>query len=330
MASRASDPIAPFRPFPGLANPHVQTILAARLVLPLEPRSERRIVDLADGDRLSVHLTRPPAWRAGAPVAILAHGLCGSHRSPYLQRIASVLAARGVLAIRVNLRGCGSGRGLARRPYHSGRSEDLFAVARWAGVEAPGSPLTLAGFSLSGNVALKLAAELGSEANALFARVVAVSPPVDLAACAERLARRENRVYHSYFVRALVRDIRDRERLFPDIGRTELPRRVTLVGIDDTYTAPRSGFMDARDYYARCSAGPLLGKITVPTRVLYAADDPLVAAAPLDAIPRGGPFEVTRTERGGHMGFLGWGTLRWLDAWAVAAIASPSARPPGG
>lgn len=311
----------PFRPFPGLANPHLQTILAARFVLPLDPRSERRIVDLGDGDRLSLHVTRPAAWRPGAPVAILAHGLCGSHRSPYLQRIARSLAARGIVAIRVNLRGCGSGRGLARRPYHSGRSEDLLAVVRWARETLAGSPLTLAGFSLSGNIALKLAGELGAAAASLFARVIAVSPPIDLAACAERLARRENRLYHSYFVRALVRDIRDRERLFPDSGATELPRRVTLVGIDDLYTAPRSGFRDAADYYARSSAAPLLSGIAVPTTVLYSADDPLVDPRLLDAIPRRAPFDVTRTERGGHMGYLGPpGALRWMDRFVVAAI----------
>jgi len=317
-----------FRPFPGLAHPHFQTILAARLVVPLEPRSERAIVDLGDGDRLSLHLSRPPAWRPGAPVALLAHGLCGSHRSPYLQRLARSLAARGVVAVRVNLRGCGSGRGIARRPYHSGRSEDLLAVARWARSEFAGSSLTLAGFSLSGNIALKLAAELGPDAGALFARVLAVCPPIDLAACADRLARRENAVYHRYFVRALVGDIRDREGLFPDIGVTELPRRPTLVGIDDLYTAPRSGFRDARDYYARCSAEPMLSRIAVPTSVLYAADDPLVDARPLDAIPRRAPFDVTRTERGGHMGFLGAPPrVRWMDRWVIAALGAPE-RPP--
>lgn len=317
----ASPSIVPFRPFPGVGGPHLQTILAARLVLPLEPRSERRLVELPDGDRLSLHVSRPEPHRPGAPVAILAHGLCGSHRSPYLQRISRSLAARGVVAVRVNLRGCGSGRGLAQRPYHSGRSEDLLAVARWARAEFADSPLTLAGFSLSGNIALKLAAELGERAGEIFSRVIAVCPPIDLAACAERLARRENRLYHSYFVRALVHDIRDRERLFPDIGFTELPRPVTLVGIDDLYTAPRSGFRDAADYYARCSAGPLLSRISVPTRVLYAADDPLVDAAALDAIPRRAPFDITRTDHGGHMGYLGrFGSLRWMDRFVLDAL----------
>src|SRR5919109_5151430 len=116
-----------FRPFPLLANRHAQTIVASQVYLPLEPPSRTRLVRLPDGDQIALEVSTPGPWHADAATVILVNGLCGCHRSPYMLRLARKLWRRGVRVVRLNLRGCGSGKGLARQPYHSGRSEDVLA-----------------------------------------------------------------------------------------------------------------------------------------------------------------------------------------------------------
>ena len=140
--------------------------------------SRTEYVHLPDHDWLAMEVTTPPSWKPGELTVVMVHGLCGSHKSPYQVRMARKLAAKGIRAIRVNLRGCGSGRGLARNPYSAGCSNDIRCALEQIKFEAPESPILLMGFSLGGNIVLKLAGELGS--NALIERVIAVSPPADL------------------------------------------------------------------------------------------------------------------------------------------------------
>ena len=171
-----------FVPFPLLRGPHAQTIAAAKLALwRRRPPAESRVVALPDGDRIALEVSTPRQWRPDDPSVLLLHGLCGCHDSPYMTRVALKLWRRGVRAIRMNMRGCGSGVGLARMPYHSGRSADVEAVLEDLRAAWPHSALTLVGFSLGGNVMLKLAGELGKRAGELAEQVIAVCPPADLA-----------------------------------------------------------------------------------------------------------------------------------------------------
>src|SRR5205085_8391257 len=119
---------------------------------------------------------------------------------------------------------------------------------------APASPLWLAGISLGGNVALKLAGEAAAEPVPNLARVATVAPPVDLEACVALLTHPRNRVYERHFVGELIAQARRRARLFPDRPLPAFPRRHSLRAFDDLYTAPRAGFRDAAEYYARSSA----------------------------------------------------------------------------
>lgn len=310
----------PFRPFPLLGRPHLQTIVTAWTGRPVEPPSTTRIVELPDGDRLALEDSTPPGWQPGDPAAVLLHGLCGCHLSPYLVRMAYRLHELGIRALRMNLRGCGSGAGLARKLYHSGRSEDVAAVLASIRSECTDSPLWLIGYSLGGNIVLKHAAEVG-DTGAAPARVIAVCPPVDLAACSRRFSRPENRHYDRFFVKLLRQAVREREQTFPDLEPFSFPRELTLYGFDDIYTAPRSGFRDADDYYTRSSSLPLLPGISVPTDILFSRDDPLIDSSGIDEIDRPPFVRVEFTERGGHLGFLGTPLhppgLRWVDAWIL-------------
>jgi predicted alpha/beta-fold hydrolase len=310
-----------FRPLPFLGNPHLQTLLGNLFRGPAlcHPTRQRQVL-LPDGDRLVLHDSVPPRWQAGAPVALLVHGLGGSHTSGYMQRVARLLLARGVRAVRMDLRGCGRGAALARRTYNGACSSDVRAavleVNRWS----PSSPVLLLGFSLGGNIVLKLAAEAAAEPLPGMTRIVAVSPPIDLVHCAVVISAPRNRLYELYFLRNLVRQVRLQQRCFPDGPAVQFPRRLTLRLFDDLYTAPRGGFTDAVDYYQRASSLPLLGKITVPTLILTARDDPFIAVEPFEKVPRLTNLEVYVANQGGHLGFLGddgAGGIRWAERRVV-------------
>jgi hypothetical protein len=309
--------VLPFRPLPLIANPHLQTIIAAQVYLPIEPPAVTQVVQLLDGDGIALEVSTPQGWHPEQPTVLLVHGLCGCHRSPYMMRMAHKLWRRGWRAVRMNLRGCGSGVGLARHPYHSGRSADVLQVLQALRQDTPGSPVSIIGFSLGGNIVLKMAAELGSRA-AMYARqVIAVCPPADLAACSRLLSQPANRLYEQRFMRLLRAAVADRHARFADLPRVSLPPQLSLYEFDNIYTAPQCGFRDADDYYARSSAAPLVPRIALPCRILFATDDPFIDATVFNAVDLPSHVQVMHTRHGGHLGFLGLpgraGGYRWLD-----------------
>jgi hypothetical protein len=318
--------VLPFRPLPWLANAHLQTIVASQMYLPVEPPSVTSLVPLPDGDRLALEVATPAGWHPQRPTVVMVHGLCGCHRSPYMMRMAYKLWRRGLRAVRMNLRGCGSGIGLARQPYHSGRSADLWCVLQTLHHDTPQSPLTVIGFSLGGNIVLKMAGELGAMATPQVSQVIAVCPPADLAACSRLLGQPSNRLYEQRFMRLLQAAVRERHQRFPDLPCVLLPPQLSLYEFDHIYTAPLCGFQDADDYYARCSAAPLVPGIALPCRILFANDDPFIDATVFDAVDLPASVQVMRTRRGGHLGFLGVpgssGGYRWLDTTLLTWIAA--------
>ena len=314
-----------FIPHPWLRNGHLQTLAGmATSALPTEP--VRHEVMLSDGDRVVLHDDVPLDWQHGRRTALLVHGLCGSHRSGYLCRVAARLNALGIRTFRIDLRGCGVGIALAKNPYHSGRSEDLHAALLAIARLCPGSPTSLIAFSLGANIALKLLGECGGRPPGNLDRAVAVSPPVDLALCVSALRRYPARFYDRFFTTTLLRQVRASPTLAEAATRifaTQEPTR--LIEFDDAFTAPLSGFGDAATYYRRCSAAPLLGYIRVPTTVLIAKDDPIVPWQPLVAQPLSDSITLHITDHGGHLGFMAaqpGNGRRWMDeqvtTWAIA------------
>jgi uncharacterized protein len=308
---------AMFSPLRFLSNAHIQTLLGNFLDGPYFAQpAVKHFVHLPDGDRLVIHDSKSRWWRAGDPIAILVHGLGGSHLSPGIQRTARLLWPRGFRIVRVDLRGCGSGIGFARQPYHGGCSEDLRAAVELVHDWSPASPINLVGFSLGGNIALKMTAEAADDALPGLHKVAAVGPPIDFARCIDLLEQPRNRLYEIHYVRQLVRHALLRHRMFPEAPRLRFPRSLTLRKFDELYTAPQCGFRDAEDYYRRASAFPLVDRISVPTLVITARDDPFIAVDAFHEAPWSPSADVRITDHGGHLGFLGAdgsGGIRWAE-----------------
>ena len=306
-----------FRPLPLLRNPHAQTLLGHFLSgrLPALP-SRESVVHLSDGDAVVLHDTSPPQWRPGAPVVVLVHGLTGSAASPMMIRLAGVFQKSDLRTVRMDLRGAGKALPISRLTYHGGCSDDVRAALEEIHRQAPGSPLTLVGLSLGGNMVLKLAGEAADRPVPGLARVAALAPPIDLELCAARVGHPRNRFYETFFLRELIADARARQRFFPDLPPLSFPRRMTVRRFDDLYTAPRCGFADAVDYYRRSSSHRLIGRIQVPTLVLTARDDPLIAVEPFEQLRAPTHVSIRVLRHGGHLGFLGWdgaGGVRWVE-----------------
>jgi uncharacterized protein len=312
--------VIPFIAHPWLKNANLQTIIGSFDRLPGE-QSVRRTVTLSDGDQVVLHDDQPATWQTGQPTALLVHGLCGSHRSGYLVRIAARLNDVGIRTFRLDMRGCGAGRALARRPYHSGRSEDLYAALISIATWCPGSSCALVAFSLGANAALKMLGECGDRPPGGLDRAVIVSPPVDLAACVRSLQRYPARIYDRFFTRGLLNQVFSSPTLSEAATQIFAHHRPTrLLDFDDAFTAPLCGFGNAADYYQRCSSSPYLQNIQIHTTILAAADDPIVPVDPLRFADLSLSTKLTVTEHGGHLGFLGCDRWRWMDDFVVNQV----------
>ena len=302
---------------PLFRNPHLQTLAAHFWPRRLEERRfpvEAKLYRTEPEVQVLVHTQRP----AGAALGQMAlvHGLEGSSNSGYMRSMAQAALEAGLAAHRVNLRSCGGTEELSSTGYHSGLTGDLLFVLRQLAQEGP-APVFLAGYSLGGNLALKLAGELGEEARSLVAGVCAISTPIDLAACARRLGAPENWIYEQRFLRGLKRRVRVRQRHWPGGPRLDGLERVrSIVEFDDRITAPAFGFRDAAHYYATQSASGFLERIRVPGLLIQAKDDPVIPFEVFEqaGVSKNAKLELLAVEHGGHVGFLARGRPRlWAD-----------------
>ena len=311
-----------FRPHPLLLSGHAQTIYAGLgISTKTQNLSQCHKIPTTDGDQLALHEDVPNRWRPGDVCSLLVHGLGGSHRSPYVARLASKLQARGVRTFRLDMRGCGAGDQLAQKTAHAGRSEDVAAAVDFVSTECPESALVVIGFSLGANQVLKLLGEWGSCPPPCFLRALAVAPPIDLLACARNIERPSRFIYNRWFVRTLVRDARRRSAWVPalaDIDWTRPPKR--LYEFDDRVTAPVNGFSGAEHYYACSSSSASLQQIRCPALILAAQDDPIVPAEIFQNPVLSDQVELHITRRGGHVGYIGRRSSdpdrKWLE-WRV-------------
>jgi len=237
---------------------------------------------------------------------IAVHGLEGSSDSQYLRGIAAKALAAGMNAVRMNQRNCGGTDSLAPTLYHSGLSGDVGAVAE-ALIRSEGlRRIALVGYSMGGNLVLKLAGEW-RDTHPELAVVAAVCPALDLAASADALNEPANRLYEMHFVRRLKKRLALKAKLFPNRFTVAAGNGASSVrAFDNQVTAPFSGFRDADDYYARAAAANVVGGISVPTLILHSADDPFIRIQPetVSKIAANRNIRFVETAHGGHCAFL--------------------------
>ena len=294
-------PPLPCRPPWWAASGHLQTILGN--YLPGEPPAssgEPVQIPLADGDHLTGH-HHPGTTNV---LLLVFHGLGGDDQAHYVRR--TVALARGLQhhVWTINHRGCGTGRGLAKNPYHSGSGADLGAVFAAARARHPQLRQLAVAYSLSANALLLNLGGGLPEPAAQPDLAIAVNPPMDLGACSDSIHRGWSRLYELRFIRRCRRAIQQRieDGLIPDIYQTW--PTMSLRAFDDAYTTRAGGFQDANDYYARCSARHHLAKIRVPTVVLMAKDDPFIPWHHAAQAQLSGSVHLHLEDRGGHMGYL--------------------------
>lgn len=316
----------PFDPFFLFTSPLFQTLMGWLLNLPFNPASKTRIIELSDHDKLALEITTPEKWTSKDMTVILIHGLCGSHNSISLVRLTRKLEKKNIRAIRLNLRGCGSGKGLAKSTYHAGKCDDILEVLKIVKEETPDSPKVLIGFSMGGNMVLKLAGELGEEGVKYLDKVIAVSPPIDMGNSAKLFEKPENILYLKYFAHLLRSDIQYMKNNFPNFSAINLPRNITIEDFNRLFVVPFFGFSDVEEYYRSASAKYVIPKIKVPCKVILSKDDPIVSWQSFYGIEIPQNMDLYMTEKGGHIGYLG--ALKdergfyWLDSILLDWILS--------
>lgn len=312
-------PVLPsaFSPPPLLGNGHVQTILPVLFPRRFSLNFEKERLELEDGDFLDLDWLRNGAGTGR--LALLSHGLEGCSTQGYILGMADTLAKGGFDVLAWNFRGCGTETNRLLRFYHSGETRDLARIIAHA---APAySQIVLIGFSLGGNITLKYLGE--TDPHPLVSAAAAISVPVDLVSTAATLDRRKgNRFYLQRFLRTLVEKIEVKARNFPDrIDTAHLRRIRSFQEFDDRYTARLHGFRDAMDYWSQSSSRQFLPRITVPTLLLNARNDPFLDE-PSFPYPEaeGNPHLFLETPAsGGHVGFIDF--QEGLRPWSEKRVA---------
>jgi predicted alpha/beta-fold hydrolase len=313
-----------FEPHPWLGSGHLQTIVGnflPRPVFNLPAEAETVEVDAADGSRVLCHCHwQPEPMRAVRLTVVLLHGLNGSSNSRYIRGVTARAWDAGMNVVRMNMRNCGGSEALTPTLYHSGRSGDVGAVIRHFTERFGLERVALVGYSMGGNMVLKLAGEWG--ARRPLVAVATVCPAIDLANCADALHETPNLIYERHFLRALMQHFHYKAALFPAVYRSDGIGSVRSIReFDQKIVAPHCGFSDADDYYFRAASARVIDGIAIPTLVLRAQDDPFIRLLPetRERIVANPNIELIEPRHGGHCAFL---SRRSADGvhWAEAAV----------
>jgi predicted alpha/beta-fold hydrolase len=301
-------PAIPFVPHPLLHNAHLMTIAPVffRRSFSLPP-AENRLFQVDPESQLLAQCHWQPGRSTNAPVIVTVHGLEGSSNSDYSRGIAAAAYQRGFHAIRLNQRNCGGSEGLTPTLYNSGMSADYRAVCEELANADGFQQIFFVGYSMGGNLVLKMAGEYGDNYPPALRGVAAVCGAIDLAGCADALERWDNYFYQRHFVTGLINRYRRKALCLPTrYAEIDFTTVHTVRQFDDVVTAPNFGYRDAQEYYQAASASRVLARIRVPALLLTSKDDPFVPyQAILDAAPKqNSAITFIAPSHGGHCAFV--------------------------
>lgn len=294
--------------------------------------AEDRLFRVDPESRLLAHCHWQPQNRLQAPVIVIVHGLEGSSDSNYARGIAEAAFKRGFNAIRLNQRNCGGSEAFTPTLYNSGMSADYRAVCKEL-IREGHREIFFVGYSMGGNLVLKMGAEYGEHAPTALRGICAVCPALDLAACADALERWDNYFYQRHFVTGLMERYRRKAQAMPERYRQANFGLVRSVRrFDDLITAPNFGYHDAQEYYEASSASRVLKNLRVPTLLITARDDPFVPYASILAAGahKNPAIQLLAPAHGGHCAFVSNknGAERfWAEQRVVEFVEMLHARP---
>ena len=298
-----------FKPAWWLNNPHLQTIYPSLFRKSPSPILHRERLITPDNDFLDIDFYGD----GNLPLVILLHGLAGSSQSSYIKGLQYALLKQGFRSAVLNFRGCSGEYNYSARCYHSGDTSDIDFLYRTLRTREPQTPMAVVGFSLGGNVLLKWLGEQGKNVS-LFA-ATAVSVPLVLSECANKLDDGFSRLYRASLLRELKQYVRLKRKYLVMLGKTNEAEKLRQLSnldnitsfwqYDDRVIARLYDFTDVHDYYKRSSSRQFLKTITVPTLLIQAADDPFMTS---EVIPKQNELSASVsmevTESGGHVGFI--------------------------
>jgi len=302
---------------------NTQTIVAALLSAPGEP--DGTVLDFAPttlGDRIALHTNQPstPPDR----FVLMLHGLAGCHGSSYVVRTCHRLLQAGFGVCRMDARGAGAGNRQARYHNHAGRSEDMQAAVDFITSRYPQSHLTVVGFSLGASILLNWLGRCDSRIPRQVDSAMAVAPPIELKHCAANLKFGLSRFYDRHFAKTVMRRLRARRLVRPDMVDFPIPRMPErLSQFDVRFTAPAGGFASLDEYYETASSAQHLSTISTPTLIMVDEHDPVIPVDMFDRHPLSPTTQIKRTNGGGHLGYVSrsgidpdrhWMTWRVVDA----------------
>lgn len=299
---------------------HLMTLItwARSRTFPKLPIPVIRYFDVANDARVLAHCYWQTS-RQERPTLLALHGLEGSSNAHYMRGLADKAYSRGFNVVLLNQRNCGGTEHLSSGLYHSGLSEDPQVVIKELVALDGLKSISVIGYSLGGNVALRLAGDYGTETPPEVSSVCAVSPTMDLAVCVDALERKSNAIYQWNFVRNLKNRMRRKARVMPcSFDLSKLSSIRTVREFDDAFTAPHHGFLDAADYYYRASSLRVIESITIPTLIVTADDDPFIPPAQFrhPSLEANRMIRVIITRGGGHCGFFSGTNTEFDGYWA--------------
>lgn len=312
-----------FKPAFGLKNRHFQTLYASLFRKLPQLKIDIEKFELEDGDFLDCYWHNRPKANTNIPIVILFHGLAGSYKSPYIQGVMSALARDGYASVLMHFRGCSGEENRLPRSYHSGETGDALTWISQVQKNYPDSKLFGVGYSLGGNMLLKLLGE--SAKNSPLTAGVSVSPPMQLDICADDI----NSGFSKFYQYILMKDLKlsleqkyikhDMQTLI-NFNKKDIPKLKTFWDFDGAYTAPIHGFSSAQDYYTRSSSKQFLKDIHTPTLIIHSSNDPFMSQK---IIPKEEEYSnmvsLEVSEYGGHVGFIS-GNLLQPRYWSEERI----------
>lgn len=328
MPSNPHQTTRAFHAPPGLRHRHVQSLLAAwplrqillrRRARMLTGSARREILDCGDGVRLLGFYS--PVSGPSRGLAILLHGWEGSADATYVLSVGARLHGAGFEVFRLNFRDHGETFALNRELFHSCRIDEVVQAVR-AVIAAHRAPRTfLIGHSLGGNFALRVAVRAPAAAIEL-AKVVAICPVLRPHSTMHALET-GLWVYREYFLRRWRRSLLAKAECFPDLyDFGDLRRFSTLTATTEFFVKQYTSFGDLDSYLSGYAVtGNALAGLSVPTRLIAAADDPVIPIADLRDLAAPRALEIDVLAQGGHCAFLeSYRLASWLDDTVLAEI----------